>query len=113
MAWRSRRSTLGMRRSASARVNRFGMPGASNAGHLNRHRTAARSVEFGENDALPGAQQDRGISDLQGEALSHDHAAQMRIGVLALAIGVPGIIVTPGIFAGDEIIEEVSDVRSE
>src|SRR5579872_1381025 len=106
-ACRRRRSTLGIRLSASARVNRFAMPGGLHAGNLDRHRAAARSIEFGQNDALPGAQKHGGIADLEAETLPHDHAAQMRIGVLAFAIGIIWIVVPPRRLAGHQIVEEM------
>src|SRR5260370_31954548 len=78
-------SISGSRRSASISVNRLG---TSEAGYLDRHRTAARAVEFGQNDSLPGAQKHAGIADLEGERLPHHHPAQGRVGVLPRALEV-------------------------
>src|SRR5713101_3516863 len=65
-------SISGSRRSASARVKRLAMRVEArqhfvvlNARHLDGHRTAARTVKLGQDDALPGAQQHGGIADLQ------------------------------------------------
>lgn len=43
---------------------------------------------------------------MQAQALSHDHPAQVRIGVLALAIGILRVVVPPRILTGDQIVEE-------
>src|SRR5580704_17501531 len=83
----NKRSTRGMRLCSSDSVKRLAMSmfsqPALNAEHLNRERPAARTVEFGQDDTLPCTQQHHRVADLQTEALTHNHAAQVRIGVLA------------------------------
>src|SRR5580658_103952 len=80
MASSSKRSTRGMRLCASGRVKRLAMSNfddpALYARHLNRERPAAGPVELGQDNALPGAEQHRRITDLQAEALTHNHPAQ-------------------------------------
>src|SRR5215510_10230256 len=106
MALRSRRSTSGRRRCAWSSVKRLDMPGASDTGDLDRDRPAARAIELRQDDALPGSEQHARIAYLQAQALPHDHAAQMRIGILALAIGKIGIVVPPGLLAIDQIFQK-------
>src|SRR5882672_6371043 len=84
-------SISGRRLSASRRVNRLGI-WPSDARNLHRHGAASRTVEFGQNDALPGAQQHAGVAHLQGKRLAHDHSAQVRVRVLTLAIGIARIV---------------------
>src|SRR5437870_2667809 len=113
LAWsasRNRRPTSGSRRCASACVKRLAIEGRLDARHLNRHRPAARSVEFGEDDALPRAQQHGRVANLEAEALPHHHSAQMRIGVLALAIGVVRIVVPPRVLTADELLQKTLHV---
>src|SRR5687767_9092269 len=66
-------SISGSRLSASSNVKRLGI-WVSDAGNLNRHGTAAWAVEFGQDDALPGAEQHGGIAHLQAKALPHHHS---------------------------------------
>src|SRR5579871_1592638 len=109
MAFRSKGSTLGMRLWASGRVKRFGMLGLD-AGHLHGHGSAARPVELSQNNALPGPQKDHRIAHLQTEALPHDHATQVRVGIFAFAIGIFRVIMPPGILAVNQIVQKVLDV---
>src|SRR5438128_7152690 len=105
--------TSGNRLSASGRVKRwliFETRGRSDAGHLHRHGAAARSVELGQDDALPGSQQHGGIPHLQAHALSHEHAAKVRVGVLPLAVGILRIVVTPALIPAHHFLEQGSDV---
>src|SRR5262244_1715622 len=112
MASRRLFSIAGRRLSASSSVNRLAMmkgqpsSGALDARHLNRHRAAARAVKLGQNDALPCAQQHGGVAYLQTETLAHQHAAQVRIGVLALTIGELRVVMPPPVLAADHLLEE-------
>src|SRR5580658_900007 len=79
MASISNRSTRGMRLCASGRVKRLAMSNVDDpalyAGHLNRERPAAGPIELCQDNALPSAEQHRRITDLQTEALTHNHSA--------------------------------------
>src|SRR5579872_5166395 len=100
-------SISGNRLSASISVKRFG---TSDARNLDRHRPAAGPVEFGQNDALPGAEQHARIADLQRQGLTHHHPAQVRIGVLALAVGVARIVMAPIHFSRHYIFQKALHV---
>src|SRR5258708_30609334 len=85
----------------------------SNPRGLNGQRPAAGSVEFREDDALPGAQQHHRVPHLETESLAHEHAAHVRIRVAALAIRVLRIVVAIVVVAVDDALEEGPDIVQE
>jgi len=62
-------------------------------------------IEFGEEQLLPRAQFEPAVLNGDGEAVPDDDGAQMRIGILATAIGMPRIVVVVIHSPWDDLLE--------
>src|SRR5579864_2532450 len=102
-------STSGSSCSASCRVKNRGIR-KLDAGNLDGQRPASGAIKFREDDALPGTQEHRGIPHLQTECLAHQHAAEVRISVPSVTIGMFGIIVPVILLAENHLLEKRLDV---
>ena len=71
----------------------------------------ARSIELGDEDALPLAEHQLAAADLQRQAVAEQHGAQVRVGVHAIAVRVLRVVVHPLGVAIDHLLEEPLDVR--
>src|SRR5260370_25578938 len=97
----------------SVKYRVIGCTSCSNTRDLNGKRPAAGSVEFREDDALPGAQQHHRVPHLETEGLAHEHAAHVGVCVAALAIRVLRIVVAIVVVAVDDALEEGPDIVQE
>src|SRR5262252_9523392 len=73
---------------------------------LHAKRTRAGTVELRHEDALPLAEDDLAAADLKRQVVAEQHRTQMRIGVHAIAVRVPRIVVHVVCVAGDHLLEE-------
>src|SRR5580700_5464363 len=71
------------------------------AENLHLDRTVAGTVELGETDGLPITQGEFAVAHRDRKRVAQHHRAQMRIGVLAIALGEFRIVVPPVIDAAD------------
>src|SRR5262245_17323205 len=60
---------------------------------LHPDRPRARSIELGDQDALPLAQDELSASHLQCEAMAEQHRAEVRVGVHPIAIRMRRVVV--------------------
>lgn len=71
-----------------------------------RQRPAPWTAKLRKDDALPRAETDGSVSHLEAKGLAHQHAARVRIRVLALAVGIIGIVVTVVLVPHHHLLEE-------
>ena len=80
------------------------------AENLNPERARARAVELRHQDALPLAEHHFPAADLQGEVVTEQHRAQVRVRVHAVAVGMIRIVVHPLGVARHHLFEEALHV---
>ena len=68
------------------------------------------AVEFGENDILPGTEIQLAVFHRYRDSQADDYGAEVRISILAVAIGDQWIVVLVVDTARNDLLEEGSDV---
>ena len=87
---------------------------AANQSHdLRANGPRARAIHLAAQHALPPPDHQLAAADLHRHRLPEQHRAQVRVGVLPIAVGMLGIVVLVVLLARDDVFEERQDVGLE
>jgi hypothetical protein len=78
--------------------------------HLNMDFPGVRTVELAQQDVLPDAKLQFALDDWNGKVLPDDQYTQVRVGILAVAVGEERIVVFVIYPPRNELFEERGDV---